>query len=124
MSHTSLSFHHGLGDSANFARLIPLYVKRGHEIAVQCTPDKEILFRAAGASIVDRAEHVHPWDYPPYDVHAGHGRDWQGSKSAWNVSQPPLPNIGDRAELWPEYCQSAVRVLPQVSAKDVDFVRG
>lgn len=123
MSHTSVSFHHGLGDSANFARLIPLYVKRGHEIAVQCTPDKEILFRAAGASLVDRAEHVHPWGYPPHDVHAGHGRDWQGSKSAWNISQPPLPDIGDRAELWPECLQSEVRVLPRVSGADVDFVR-
>ena len=123
MSDVSVSFHHGLGDSANFARLIPLYTKRGHTIGVECTPDKEVLFRAAGAKIVEKADRVHPWSYPPTDVHTGHGRDWQGSKSAWNISESPLPKIGDKAQLWPEYCNSRVRVLPHIPQADVDFVR-
>lgn len=116
-------FYHGLGDAANFARLIPLYTRRGHRIGVECTPDKEILFRAAGAEITSGASATHDWGYPPQNVHAGHGQDHQGSKIGWNVSTAPLPDIGDRAKLWRELCQSAVRVPPHVPEHEREFIR-
>jgi ADP-heptose:LPS heptosyltransferase len=118
----SVRFRHGLGDGANFARLIPLYVQRGYPIGVECTPDKALLFRAAGAEIVEHAEHTHDWSYPPDDVHTGHGRDHQGNKAGWNLSQPPLPDIGDKAALWPEYCASQVRPIALVSQDDQNHV--
>ncbi len=123
VSFTSVSFYHGLGDCANFARLIPLYLRRGHRIGVECTPDKSILFRAAGAEIVEKAEHSHPWAHSPHEVHSGQGHDWQGSKSGWNISEPPLPSIGEKAELWDEYCASEVRVLPHVPKDDIEVVK-
>lgn len=118
----SVRFYHGLGDAANFARLIPLYTSRGHRIGVECTPDKAIVFRAAGAEIVSEATHTHEWGYPPVDVHAGHGRESSGSKAGWNISQPPLPEIGDKAELWPEYCRNRVRVTPFIPPHEREFV--
>ncbi len=123
ISTTSVAFYHGLGDCANFARLIPLYVRRGHRIAVECTRDKAILFRAAGADIVSRAQHSHPWAHSPHEVPVGHGPDWLGGKSAWNISEPPLPHIGKGRELWTEYCQSEVCVLPLVPRQDIEAVR-
>lgn len=122
-TYTTVSFFHGLGDAANFARLIPLYVRRGHRIGVHCTPDKEILFRAAGATIVDSAEYEHPWGYPPVDVSTAHDAEHEGHKAAWNISQHPLPNIGEKEQLWPEYCASQVRVSSLVPVKEREFVR-
>lgn len=121
-SQTNVRFYHGLGDAANFARLIPMYLKRGHQIGVECTPDKRIIFESAGATIVEHAEHEHHWGYPPHDVHQGHGLDHQGSKLGWNISQAPLPDIGPKDELWSEYCQTQVHVRPQIPARDWKFV--
>lgn len=101
----SVSFYHGLGDCAHFAHLIPPYTRRGYEVEVECTPDKRILFEAAGARVIERgAKHEHPWGYPSGGTHTGHGRFWQGSKAGHNLSEPPFPDIGDKSELWPEYC--------------------
>ncbi len=119
----AVRFYHGLGDAANFARLIPLYTRRGHRIGVECTPDKEILFRAAGAEITPGASATHDWGYPPNDVNAGHGREHQGSKIGWNISAPPLPDIGDKAEHWDELCRSEVRVSPLVPDHESEFIR-
>jgi ADP-heptose:LPS heptosyltransferase len=119
----AVRFYHGLGDAANFARLIPLYTRRGHRIGVECTSDKEILFRAAGAETVPGATDTHDWGYPPHDVHGGHGRDHQGSKIGWNISVPPLPDIGDKAALWDELCRSEVRVPPLIPEHESGFVR-
>ena len=60
------AFHHGLGDCAYFAHLLPLYARRGHAVEVECTPDKGILFQAAGATTTSTAGSApaHPWGYP------------------------------------------------------------
>lgn len=121
-SFQTVRFHHGLGDAANFARLIPLYTNRGFRIGVECTPDKEILFKAVGAVIVQRADTTHPWGYPPVNVHAGHGLEHVGSKLGWNISEPPLPDIGDKEELWSEYVSNKVRVPPFVSRREREFI--
>lgn len=116
----SVAFHHGLGDCAHFAHLIPLYLKRGYEVEVECTPDKRLLFEAAGATTVTKgARTVHPWGYPSGGAHVGHGRFWQGSKIGHNISEPPLPHIGDKAALWDEYSDTRIDIesrLPE-SAK-------
>jgi ADP-heptose:LPS heptosyltransferase len=115
-----VAFHHGLGDCVYFAHLLPLYIRRGYAVEVVCTPDKAILFRAAGASTTSSgAAPEHPWSYPAETTHPGQGRFWQGSKMAGNLSAPPLPAIGDRAELWQEYLDQRLDVAPHLPAEAV-----
>lgn len=118
----AVSFHHGLGDCAYFAHLVPLYTRRGHRIAVECAPDKRFLFEAAGARVLEpgEASAKHEWAYPSGGTHPGQGRFWQGSKMGHNISAPPLPDIGSVAERWDEYVSVELDVvsrLPQ-SARD------
>ena len=116
-------FYHGLGDCAYFAKLILLYVKRGHQIAVECTPEKRILFETAGATVIATgAELEHAWGYPTGGTHHGQGKFWQGSKPGHNISELPLPDIGSKAELWAEFCASAVDVTPRIPAKSFETV--
>jgi ADP-heptose:LPS heptosyltransferase len=115
---TSVSFYHGLGDCAHFAHLIPLYVKRGYEVEIECTPDKRILFEAAGARTISQgAKQAHPWGYPAGGTFVGHGKFWQGSKIGHNISEPPLPAIGSKSELWDEYCATKIDVRPHLPAE-------
>ena len=114
-------FQHGLGDCAYFAHLIPLYTKRGHQIEVECTPDKRILFEAAGARVLtERAPLEHAWGYPPGGTFEGHGKFWQGSKIGHNISESPLPNIGPKEELWDELSASRIDIRPHLSAAVVE----
>ena len=109
----SVSFDHGLGDCAYFAHLISLYVSRGYEIEVECTPDKRILFQAAGAKTTDKgALHEHPWGYPSGATYCGQGHFLQGSKMGHNISETPLPDIGRKEELWQEYCDTRIDIEP------------
>lgn len=119
----SVSFHHGLGDCAYFAHLIPLYVRRGYEVEVECTPDKRILFEAAGAkTIAANAKQAHAWGYPAGETYQGHGRWHQGSKIGHNLSESPLPNIGSKAELWQELCESRIDATPFLAKETVERV--
>jgi hypothetical protein len=115
-----VAFHHGLGDCVYFAHMLPLYARRGHAVEVVCTPDKAVLFRSAGATIVDGPAAEHPWSYPAESTHHGQGRFWQGSKMAGNLSAPPLPAIGDRAALWQEYCDVRLDASPHIGAEAVE----
>lgn len=120
----SVKFYHGLGDCAFFAHLIPLYKKRGIDITVECTPDKRILFESAGATVITNgAEQEHPWGYPAEKTHAGQGHFWQGSKMGHNISEHPLPDIGDKAELWDEYCQTKIDIQSHLSPEAVQTAR-
>jgi hypothetical protein len=121
--HISVAFYHGLGDCAYFAHLIPLYTRRGFEVEVECTPDKGILFRAAGAKVVAKAAATHPWGYPSGGTHEGQGRFWQGSKMGHNLSEPPLPFIGEKEKLWDEFCQVRLDLAPHLSAAAVESAR-
>ena len=114
----SVSFRHGLGDCAYFAHLLPLYIKRGYEVEVECTPDKRAVFHAAGAKTIESgAAQSHPWSYPPGETREGHGHFWQGSKMGHNISQSPLPNIGDKSQLWQEYCDTRIDIDPLLPDK-------
>jgi predicted O-methyltransferase YrrM len=86
----SVSFRHGLGDAVNFAHLIPLYTARGYRVQVHdARPDRAVLFRAAGAEVVSRADLVHPWPEPR-----------GGNKCRGNLVSPGLPDLADA---WDEY---------------------
>jgi hypothetical protein len=114
----TVAFRHGLGDCAYFAHMIPLYLRRGYRFDVECSADKAVLFKAAGANTIESgAKETHPWGYPSGRTHEGHARFWQGSKMGNNLSAPPLPNIGDKAELWDEYCASRIDIEPHLSVK-------
>lgn len=118
-------FHHGLGDCANFARMIPLYARRGFEIGVKCTPDKNLLFEAVGARILsqDDTAEQHAWGYPSGGTFEGHGRYCVGSKIGHNLSEWPLPDIGDKEQLWPELVSSSVPISSHVPQQDIETVQ-
>ena len=123
ISRTSVAFYHGLGDCAYFAHLIPLYVRRGHAIEVECTPDKAVLFKAAGATtITSGAQTTHPWGYPGGGTHEGQGHFCQGSKMGHNLSEPPLPFIGNKAELWDEFVASRIDITSHLAPDAVATV--
>ena len=96
------SFFHGLGDTANLCRLLPLYAARGHQLQIATTPDKRPLIELAGHQWTAEASPVHQWAYPAEGVHSGPERHHQGHKVAANISAPPGPSIGTPADLWPE----------------------
>ena len=126
IQHQSLRFYHGLGDAAYFAKLIPLYTKRGHQVAVECTPDKKLLFEAAGATILQNGEATaeHLWAYPAEHLpRAEHGRFWLGSKMGHNISEPPLAHIGPKDELWDEYVSSRVDIRKHITDHAIETVR-
>src|SRR5579863_5881678 len=94
-----------------------------YRIEVECTPDKAILFEAAGGAVIPGgAQHEHPWGYPAGGTHAGHGNFWQGSKIANNLSAHPLPNIGPVDHLWEELCESTIDIVPRLSATTIERV--
>lgn len=103
----AVSFTHGLGDAANFAHMIPLYTRRGYRVQVHCGhADHAPLFRAAGAEIVGSGESCH-WP-----------EAWGRNKNWNNLNRPPLPIIGDPAELWREYVDVRLDFAPQVCEAD------
>jgi hypothetical protein len=75
---TSIQFDHGLGDCSNFAHQIPLYIRRGYEIEVECAPDKEPVFRAAGARLVHNVPNGHPWPHASWPGRPNHDEPWNG----------------------------------------------
>jgi hypothetical protein len=108
-------FDHGLGDNAYFAHLLQLYRRRGIDVEVLCTPDKRILYQAAGVRTEDSGSAVvHPWQHSSQFPVEGHGRFGEGSKMGHNISQPPLPDIGDRSLLWQEYCDCRIDIEPHL----------
>lgn len=115
---TSYRFVHGLGDCSNFAHQIPLYTRRGHKIELECTTEKRSIFLSCGAVLINgRADKIHHW------LHAHHEspkslNHWAGSKAAWNISQPPMPNIGHCSKLWKEYCDVELNLDEHVSEED------
>ena len=117
----SVCFFHGLGDCAHFAHLIPLYLRRGYSIEVECAADKRILFEAAGASTVaSGAATRHPWAYPSEKIHAGHARFWQGSKIGHNISESPLPWIGSKGDLWDEYSAGRIEIVSLLARSSLE----
>lgn len=123
----NLKFYHGLGDCSNAAHLFALYTQRGFRIGVECTPDKAILFEAAGCHVVPHADDEHDWGHAPPAGPPEHADHWSGNKTAWNISVPPLPEIGGYWDLWDDLCTVKLGldafVSPTVMRMVDDFIR-
>ena len=107
---TSIHFDHGLGDCTNFAHQIPLYTRRGQEIAIACPADKAPLFMAAGATIVESATVHHDWPHSPLHESPTLCDYWRANKAGWNLNWPPLAERVPSAELWREYLDVALNL--------------
>lgn len=122
----SIRFDHGLGDCTNFAYQIPLYLRRGYEIEIECAPDKAPLFRAAGANVVQKsvqiAEKTHGWPLCPIPDRPDHDAPWGGNKLAFNMNRPPLPDIGSFQELWQELSEIDLTLAPFVTQEHRESV--
>ena len=108
-------FEHGLGDCVYFAHQLPLYLRRGHNIIVSCNRDKEVLFHAARVPVsagvgrgltIEWFEGEEPAEDLRFDNY------WRWSKMARNLSLPPMPDIGNPAYLWEEYCDVTLDAGP------------
>lgn len=68
---TPIRFDHGLGDCAQFAHQLPLYRKRGIDIALSCSRNKRVIFKASNVDFILEGEDTLcvPWheslDVPP-----------------------------------------------------------
>lgn len=97
-----LSFHfeHGLGDTANFARLLKTYQSMGYEFEISCPENKRYLFASQGIPIVERAKSRHPWHHPHINTVGLPGKEgWKGNKSGCNIGRDGLPDI-DPDQIW------------------------
>lgn len=108
----SLRFIHGLGDACNFAHLLPLWIRRGWDVEIECTPDKRLLFQAAGARITQHARDIHDWPHPHLNGRPTPWNPWIGNKALYNIDNGRLPPIGDAADLWQEYVATRVDLAP------------
>src|SRR5581483_8181085 len=59
---------------------------------------------SAGCEIARHSDSVHHWHHAPAAGRPQHEDHWSGNKTAWNISLPPLPDIGGYPELWDELC--------------------
>lgn len=116
----NIRFEHGLGDAANFAHMLPLWINRGHHIAIECSPDKACLFKAAGAEVCVGAADIHHYWHAPTPGTPNMSDQWSGNKVAWNLSQPPLPAIGTYQELWPELLSVNLTLPTPDTAPELD----
>lgn len=106
--HLKIRFEHGLGDSVNFARMIPMLINRGYRVSISSSPDKWIIWTSAGASICDESECEihHPWPNPGAGfVDFGSSSMWIGNKGGENLRFNGLLG-SDTDSLWSEYKSS------------------
>jgi len=103
-------FDHGLGDAANFAHSLPLWTRRGFDIRIHTADNKKELFEAAGVSVVDHHDRLHPPAQP-----ANMMNGWAENKCGWNLTQAPMPYIGSEAELWEELLGVELSLKNQLS---------
>lgn len=110
MSLVSVSFRHGLGDCVHFAHLLPLWLRRGYEVEVECSDFARPLFELAGARVVPKTLKAHPWMHsligPPLEP------VWSGNKVACNLRASPLPDVGGPGDLWEELLAVRLRYPP------------
>jgi hypothetical protein len=121
MKQVQLDFPHGLGDCVYLACALPLYVKRGYDITVRCNPDKRIVFEDSGVHIVheenpDRYPN-YSWDESP-SLGSLTGKNFGTcNKAAFNFGKYPMPYIGCPNELWKEFVDTKIDILPFVPAE-------
>lgn len=123
----NLSFYHGLGDIANFARLIPVYRKYGIDIGVKCSPDKEIIIKAAGGRILtdaDRLDDTHRWfiQNGRMDMTYGNNRGWEENKTGCNMRHYGFEHKANMEQLWKDLKAVDIQIKPLIPQQDWDTV--
>lgn len=108
---TQYKFFHGLGDAALFARMVPLYTKRGIPVEIEATPDKHVVFQAGGAKIIPLADSNHPWYMPTLCFHPN--EPWRGNKAGESLLWK---------EDWNALCDSEVSIRSLIPQEDWDFI--
>lgn len=84
--------------------MLQLYRKRGYDVYCHFEDNKNAVFRIADIDYCNlHGSSHHPWIYQPGFNSPGE-LDWSGNKTALNLNQQPLPEIGERGELWEELC--------------------
>lgn len=110
-----IRFCHGLGDTAHFVHSLPLYTRRGYRFKIVCDANKLFLYTAAGVEAATDGDALnHPWEHAPNGCDPQTGEFWIGNKAAFNLSRPPMPDIGLPGELWDEYCQVQCPIGPHI----------
>lgn len=108
MTDVVVKFFHGLGDISNFARMIPLYRKRGINVSVETSDDKKLVLQTAGAEVA-LAKEIHSWWQQSYPVitNVSSRSGWSGNKCGENLRHYGLcsgnghpPSMED---LWEDY---------------------
>ncbi len=117
---THFKFRHGLGDCSLFAHAVKLWTDKGFPIGIDCSPDKEPLFKAAGATIV-RSHLIHEYPHPPR--HTTDEYDWDQNKLAFNL-KTPLPFIGEPYEIWEELLNVNLSLDKFISHRDSHAIDG
>jgi hypothetical protein len=122
---TTVSFPHGLGDCVYFAHQLPLYQRRGHEVRVQCNPDKRCLFPApflAENSQPQPAAKV-AWNHAQTLEGLDDTNHWQANKAFANISVAPMPDIGlPEAALWEEFARVRIDLRDRIPASAKETV--
>lgn len=122
-----ISFFHGLGDIANFARLIPVYKKYNIDIGVRCEKSKEIIIKVAGGRVIqhDTTNH-HKWpiQHGGLDQNPGNNRGWSGNKTGTNIGAFGLDYKTNREQLWQDLKEVDIQIKPLIPKEDWDIVDG
>jgi hypothetical protein len=120
----NFAFHHGLGDVANLARLIPVYQAYGIDVEIETTPDKHFPLIAAGAKIVDSSQKSHGWWIPGDSISntPGSSLGWCGNKPGSNMRHFGLDDKAPMNELWKLYKMVEVQLLSKIPQETWDRV--
>lgn len=98
-------FDHGLGDCVHFAQIMQLYRRRNYIVALHYEHNKADMFRAAGFPRCELNGDATPYHSFIYDSDFNRPTpecDSSGNKTAFNATYAPLPQIGQREQLWEE----------------------
>lgn len=119
---THISFFHGLGDCSNFAHAVGFWTKLGETVGIHCSPDKECLFKAAGAKIVKHG-FPHRYPHPANNDHWINDRDHNKLYFNLNLAHLDHPDITDE-EVWDCLCEVKLSLSPFLTHKDQYQVDG
>lgn len=113
-----VSFDHGLGDCTNFAHLLYLYRRHGHDIRVVGEENKKFIWQSLGLEPTEPLPEIvnrHPW-FHPKEFWNKESPDHLYNKNIGNVNTFPLPTIDASPEdLWKELCSLNIDIASHIS---------
>jgi hypothetical protein len=106
MKPLSIQLRCGLGDHVHAAHLLQLYRRRGFDVRVDYPPEMEPVYAAASIPFGQGPRHF--WEMPDLVHLPGPNSEIACNMVASQINRPPLPDIGDRAALWKELCETVM----------------